>query len=298
MPRLFDEVVRTHMGPALGAESQFHFYNRSALPTVDRLRKMLQRWVCRLPEEKQKDIVNRMRHKGIGSSANDRSFDSAFFELALHEFLCGTGGRVEVDPVVRGRTPDFSVVETTVVGETLQYYVEALDINITGNAKLEITRNERSCEDVLNEIHSPDFYLHVETNGVLESMPRKADLKAPFERLLGAVDYDTVSGQYSNSFDWDALPSATFTHGEWKLMGRLLPVSPAHWPKEVGSRFIALRRGPSGRIDDIGQVRNRSLVTADGVTIFRFSNDNSGLQSSATGVESRVGVGGRQWKWR
>ena len=257
MPLLFDDTTRTYMKPALGGESHFHFYNRSALPTVDRLRKMLQRWVDRLPESKQKGIVNRMRHTGVGSRDKNRSFDSAFLELVLHEFLRGTGAEVEVEPNVAGRTPDFYAAEVNEAGNVQGYYVEAFDVSIADSAESGASWNEKICKDVLDEIESPDFYLIAETSGVLESMPRKKNLKAPFERLLREVDYEAVVAQYEVRTNWDALPSASFQHGSWKLTGRLLPVSRDRRPREAGSRFVGVGFGKSGMFDDIGKIRGR-----------------------------------------
>ena len=262
MHLLFDDVVRTYTEPALGSESHFHFYNRSALPAADRLREMLQRWIGRLPRDKQKDIVNRMRHQGTGSRANDRSFDSAFFELALHEFLLGTGAEVSVEPKIAGRTPNFSAVEAHLFGDAQKFYIEALDISTAGNTELEVSWNEKRCEDILNEIESPDFYLHVEASGVLQSMPRKQALKGQFERLLDQVDYDVVLAQYGEAGNWEALPSTVFKHGDWELEGRLLPVSPSRRPKPTGNRFIGSSFGGAGRFDDVGKPRNRLEVKA------------------------------------
>lgn len=257
MPLLFDDIARTYTEPALGAESHFYFYNRSALPAIEQLRQMLQRWVDRLPESKQKDIVNRMRHTGTGSRDKNRNFDSAFFELALHEFFRGTGAEVAVEPNVAGRTPDFYASEANETGIIREYYVEALDVSTADNTELEVSWNEKNCEDALNEIESPDFYLQVETSGALESMPRKKDLKAPFERLLGEVEYNAVRAQYEDGFNWHDLPGATFQHGNWELTGRLLPVSPDHRPKKPGSRFVGVGFGRAGSFDDIGKPKDR-----------------------------------------
>ena len=90
----------------------------------------------------------------------------------------GTGAEVEADPNVAGRTPDFYAAEANEAGSIREYYVEALDVSITDNTEWEISWNEKSCEDALNEIWSPDFDLIVGASGVLESMPRKKDLKS------------------------------------------------------------------------------------------------------------------------
>jgi len=209
-----------------------------------------------MPKSKQQDIVNRMRHTGMGSHRNDRNFDSAFFELAIHEFLRGTGAEVEVEPNVGGRTPDFYAAVRDKTGNE-GYYVEALDVSIADNTELEVSWNEKRCEDALNEIWSPDFYLMVETSGVLESAPRKEALKTPFERLLSEVDYDTALSEYEDGIDWYSLPGATFQHGNWKLTGRLLPVSRERRPKKAGSRFVGMGFGGAGSFDDTGKPKDR-----------------------------------------
>ena len=57
---LSDNKYRDYTKPALRAESAYYFYDRSSLTGYTHLRQMLQRWVDRLPPDKQKDIVGRM----------------------------------------------------------------------------------------------------------------------------------------------------------------------------------------------------------------------------------------------
>jgi hypothetical protein len=142
-----------------------------------------------------------MRHKGSGSATEDRQFNAALLELFLHEFLQGTGASVLVDPEIGGLTPDFKVTEQLDTGQQIDYVVEATDIEVGRNSELEIPWIERAALDVLNEIESPDFYLHVETSGALGSMPSKRSLKSPFEQLLKDTDYDrgVISGKYQLS---------------------------------------------------------------------------------------------------
>ena len=118
-----------------------------------------------------------MRHKGSSSATEDRQFNAALLELFLHEFLRGTGASVLVDPEIGGLTPDFKVTEQLDTGQQIDYVVEATDIEVGRNSELEIPWIERAALDVLNEIESPDFYLHVETSGALGSMPSKRSLK-------------------------------------------------------------------------------------------------------------------------
>ena len=175
--QLFDDKLRHYQGWARGAESIYAFYDRSALQECGFLRRMLQRWADRFPNEHRRRIFSRMRHKGSGSATEDRQFNAALLELFLHEFLQGTGASVLVDPEIGGLTPDFKVTEQLDTGQQIDYVVEATDIEVGRNSELEIPWIERAALDVLNEIESPDFYLHVETSGALGSMPSKRSLK-------------------------------------------------------------------------------------------------------------------------
>ena len=172
-----------------------------------------------------------MRHKGSGSATEDRQFNAALLELSLHEFLQGTGASVLVDPEIGGLTPDFKVTEQLDTGQQIDYVVEATDIEVGRNSELEIPWIEQAALDVLNEIESPDFYLHVETSGALGSMPSKGSLKSPFEQLLKDTDYDRwIAENDYRHWNPDSMPSATCRHGNWTLKGYLMPVSPEYRP--------------------------------------------------------------------
>ena len=100
---------------------------------------MLERWVERLPETQQQKTVANMRHKGLGSATDQAQFNAAFFELFLHEFLLGTGGEVQAEPVIDGLTPDYGVAEKLADGSHIAYVVEATDIDLERGTGLEKT---------------------------------------------------------------------------------------------------------------------------------------------------------------
>ena len=253
---LFDEKDRNYTKPALNAETTYSFYDRSSLDEFARLRRMLQRWMDRLPLGKQKDIVGRIWHKGRGSPAEEQSFNGAFFELFLHEFLNGTGGYTVVEPEISNLTPDFGVTETGLDGTKINYVVEATDINLTRDTDLESNWNERHALDILNEIESPDYYLWVRTEGTLAAMPRKRDLKRPFEELVRTANYDDISAKSElyGFFD-SAMPGVTFRHGDWSVSGHLIPVDPEHRAKE--GRFVGVGPAKAGGVDDIEKPKTR-----------------------------------------
>ena len=253
---LFDEKGRSSTNPQLRAESTYSFYDRSSLEEFAGVRRMLQRWVDRFPPEKQRDIVGRMRHKGPGSPVEQQSFDGAFFELFLNEFLNGTGADTVVDPQVGGKTPDFGVTEGTPNGKQITYVVEATDVNVVYDAEFERTWNEQRALDIIDEIESPDFLLSVETEGTLDTMPRKRELKRPFEELARNSNYDYVSAKaelygYFN----DALPGTTFRCAGWAITGHLIPVPPESRPRK--GRFIGVGPTSAGSINDAGKAKTR-----------------------------------------
>ena len=93
------------------------------------------------------------------------------------------------------------------------------------NAKL-------SLFDTLNEISSPDFYICLETHGKLESLPKKRHLQNHFAKLIDETDYDDLLHIYMlRDIAPDLLPTTQLVHGNWKLIGRLMPVRTKEPPK-------------------------------------------------------------------
>lgn len=253
---LFDEKERHYSQPSLRAETTYSFYDRSCLTGFGHLREMLQRWLGRLPPEKQKGIVARMRHTGPGSPTEQKNFDSAFFELFLHEFLVGTGGAVVVEPTIEGLTPDFGVTERKSDGEVFSYVVEATDINVLSNSALDSDWNEDHALDVLDEIESPDFFLNVRTDGRLMSTPPKSALQRPFKELIQESNYDRVCAIAElHGYSEMLMPSAKFEHGDWQLTGHLLPVARDRRPNR--GRFVGIGPIKAGWPKAPSKLKNR-----------------------------------------
>ena len=259
VPNLFDDKTRTHYGPASRAETTYSFYDRSAQEWAGRIRNMLQRWVDRWPVEKRSPLVSRMRHRGRGSDAKQTSFLSSFFELYLHEFLQGTGGKVEVEPERFGRTPDFGVTEILSDGTERHYVLEAQSINIEG--RLEPSTIENRVLDLLDEIQSYDFMLKVETRGSLASMPKTESIKKPFEQLLQEANYDVLRAMVDNDPQFiRAMPSTSIRQGGWTLKGTLLPVPPTSRGNRL--KFIGMGPGYGGAVNDTIGPRDSLYVKA------------------------------------
>ena len=253
---LFDGKERNHAKPSLRAETTYSFYDRTSLTGFAHLRQMLQRWLNRLPLDKQMDITARMQHAGRGSPNEQRSFDSAFFELFMHEFLLGTGGVVVVEPEIYGLTPDFGVAELDSEGELVSYVVEATNLNVASGSEFDSNWNENHALDVLDQIESPDFLLHVETTGELTETPSRSALRRPFEQLVKSTDYDRLYA-ITDGGRWlqGNLPNAVFRQGNWQITGHLIPASRERRPKK--GRFIGAGPSKGGSFDPVNKTKAR-----------------------------------------
>ena len=197
-----------------------------------------------------------MSHKGSGSANEQIQFDSAFFELFLHEFLTGTGGDVQIEAAIGGLTPDFTISEKGSCGSELSHVVEASDIDLERGARLERDWNERSAIDALNEIDCPNFFLMAEARGKLGSTPPKRKLKATFENLAKEANYEELLQKtMRQDFNSVELPAEVFTFGNWTIVGRLWPLMPEN--RENGGDFVGVFGGEADSIDDIGRTRDR-----------------------------------------
>ena len=257
MPRLFDDKLRDYTKPAHRAESTYSFLDRTSLPEFARVRDMLERWIQRIPVERRKSIVSRMRSTPPGSQEDEIQFNAAFFELFLHEFLLGTEGKVAVEPTIYGLTPDFGVTEELSVDNHLCYVVEAKDIDLERGTNLERDWKELSVLDALDEIDSPDFRLYIQTEGKLDSHPPKAYIRRAFEELLSKADYEGIlnNSETRAEFSIEDHPSASLHHGNWRLVGHLIPVQPEY--RGAPSGFVMIGPTKVDNFDDIGRTKDR-----------------------------------------
>ena len=115
--------------------------------------------------------------------------------------------------------------------------VEVTDVNLEKVPHPSTDWNERYVIDALDEIDSPDYFLHIETRGTLDRTPRKRDIQRPFQELIEATDYEeALVLARIPGYMFDVMPTKTIQLGNWTLTGSLMPVSPAHRPK-IG-RFV------------------------------------------------------------
>ena len=96
---LSDDILRSQRGPATHTEDTFSFLNRSAWPASEGVRNLLESFFRRYPSSESAELKSNFKTQ----------FDSAFFELYLHELLLRLGCEVTVHPTLNGTDakPDF-----------------------------------------------------------------------------------------------------------------------------------------------------------------------------------------------
>ena len=236
---LFDKTERTYLGPASNSESTFQYLNRSARPEAEVVRRTLERWFRHYPGGEQPEFVARFRSEAQFACV------SATFELYLHELLRKLGYEVSVHPRLgegKRRKPDF--LATAPDGsEVLVEAVIASDAWVEdpgANARM------NAVYDQLNDLDSPNFFLHIKIHGTPRTQPSVKKLKRQLEVWLTGLDPDQVA-PLLESRGLSELPKFSFQHEGWKLEFSPIPKSPEARDKPgvrpIGSRFLPPKWG-------------------------------------------------------
>ena len=151
LSELFPESALNDDVPFREGEPQRSYLLRSTEKRAAEMRSLLESWLGRFPKEGRAELAARLR------SRRNEQFDSAFFELYVHELLMGCGLTSEVHPQVCGssRRPDFlasckrrprAYVEATVA-------LESSEEERSGNARIADLLN------VLSSTERDDFFV-------------------------------------------------------------------------------------------------------------------------------------------
>ena len=250
---LFDNVEREYQGPALYAESQFRYLNRSARPWVKTIRDTLEVWFSRYPEGQTKnDIEGRFR------SGDDSQYRSAFFELLLHELLFQLNCRVESHPPMEEtpNRPDFMVNPST----GSPFYLEAAIVSDESDEEAAARARLSVIYDVLDKVDSPDFLVGMRISGFPVSLPPARQIRAFLERNLASVDADEIAGIWKTG-GFDAVPRWPLSDSNGKIEFYPIPKKPEARGRRGGRHIGAFMSEPRW-IDSAPAVRNTLLEKA------------------------------------
>jgi hypothetical protein len=133
---LFSNGQRTDESPAGPNASIYRFLDRSARPFFAAVRDLLAELLKNVPAQHRASML------GSFQSGDNHSFNSAFWELHLHEAYRRSGHDVTIHPDVPDSTkrPDFLIQS-----DHTRFYLEAVCVNVTPGLRAEIRR--------LNEVH-------------------------------------------------------------------------------------------------------------------------------------------------
>lgn len=227
---LFSHISRTSVKPKAYAQPEFEFLDRSAWPEAQRVRDVVEYWLAHVPAQDAGVLIQRMR------SGSDQEFNSATFELYLHELMRRLGNEVEIHPPAPGESkkhPDFLVKPP---GEK-PYYLEAV---LATDATAAEKGGNALVDAILDGIASmdcPDFYLALSYCGAPKTAPSLNDLRNAIRQNLKSLDPDAMAQALERDSKAKA-PTFQFHHGDWILRYSPHPKSPEL--RGPGSAVIAM----------------------------------------------------------
>jgi hypothetical protein len=156
LPQLFDDFTRSDMEHANRLEPAYDWWNRSARPEIEGVRRELEEWFSRYPESQAARLAQRFR------STDDDLHGAALFELFVHEQLVRAGLRVECHPALPGmsRSPDFRAVDQN----DCATYVEAVCAG-PSVAERRAERLKNEAIEVIDTFRSEQFWVSVRVTG-------------------------------------------------------------------------------------------------------------------------------------
>lgn len=198
--RLFEGFDRTDLDFKKHSENSFAFLNRSGRPEFERVRDFLEACFEHYPDGEKPELKSRF----ISST----EYDSAQFELLLHELLLRLGYKIEIHPEIAGtnKHPDFLVKR----GE-LKFYLEAVlatDVSDEERANL-IIRNK--IYDAIDKAESSNFWLNLQSFRLVQGrQPVARHIKSFLNRELSQLDPDKLSVELEEQNGFSDLPLLCF----------------------------------------------------------------------------------------
>lgn len=180
--KLFDAVERTFTGHARRSETTFNFLNRSARPEFTATRDTVEAMFTDFPESGKTDLRARFR-------SENEAHAGSFFELFLFTLLRKLGYKAALHPSAGAsntRRVDFQVEAN---GKSIFIEARALTTNQDTNLR---ERLIAPVLDAIDEIETPDFFLHVEIDGGLQKAIAIAPIKNFLIAWLKSLDYDKI----------------------------------------------------------------------------------------------------------
>jgi hypothetical protein len=212
---LFDAGPRTSWTHAEANESRYAFLNRSATPFFGEVRRLLDDWLSQVPAQRQADMIGRLR------SGTTDDFESAFWELYLHEGYRRCGANVDIHPVIAGSTrqPDFRITFPD-----RYFYLEAVRV---GEAPSDVGERQRlaDVQAVLDSLPADKFTLSFSWYDIGPNSLATRKLKTALVNWVARLDHASLM-RNAVQFGYFAGPELAWNDAGWRLSFTAVPVQP------------------------------------------------------------------------
>ncbi|MFI7081963.1 hypothetical protein ACIBO1_32240 [Micromonospora sp. NPDC049903] len=258
---IFDDFIRTDHSPRKLNEVEYAFLNRSARLPFAEVRRLLTEWVDQYPSSERNSLIKSMQ------AGDDHEFESAFWELYLHEAYRRAGYSITVHPEVLGssKRPDFLIDN----GES-RFYLEAVRASIATRALAE----ERRLSDVhavLEKLPADTFKISFAYDSIGLRPLATTKLRNQLSQWLASLDPHAVSAAFAANPSRHTLPRRAFKEDCWSLTFAALPLRPDTFGK--GGQLVGLF-GPrrAAGVDNV-----TPLIRAVGAKANRYGKLNAPL---------------------
>lgn len=238
MISLFDDIDRTCTDIPSRTELQFVYLNRSARQAADTIRRVLEDWFSRYPDDEKHSLRKQFR-------ANDIGHHSAFFELMLHELLLRQGCSVSIhhDPGTGKSTrPDFLV--TAPDGQ--KFFMEAILATVRSDKERDAETRANVVYEAIERLDSPNFFIGIEVLGAPTGQPRGREIRQLLKKKLKALDPDDIAKLWEKGKD--QVPHWSYSNHGWEIVFYPIPKGTEHRGKP-GVRSIGVHFTPMHQIN-------------------------------------------------
>jgi hypothetical protein len=245
----FEEKERDDSDPKEHNESSYSFLNRSSWAESKKVRDFLNDSLKKYPESEIPELISRVK------SGDDRHFDSAIFELIIHQTLYALDYKLEPHPTLengRKSRPDFLVESPN--GD--KFYLEAVLASCKTTANYGAERLKGTVYNSINKIEHPNFFVEIDDDGEPKTPPKGRILKKIIKKWLDSLDPDQVIKDVEER-GFDELPELIWKHDGWNITFRALAVKPNRRGK--GQRTIGMYSGGGGFRDSWTPIRDAAI---------------------------------------
>ncbi|GAB2564401.1 hypothetical protein GCM10027085_65490 [Spirosoma aerophilum] len=170
--KLFDDKIRTNLEYALHQHDSYEFYDNSAKDEFVVIREMLNDWFSRYPDN----------HKWNLKRDFQSDFDSAFFELFIHELFSKQGFQLTPHPALPDSTnhPDFLAKKGDI-----EIYIEAKVAFDESKEEKALKTKYNMIYDTINQISCPGYGINIESiDFISKNQAKLRKLKSFFQKNI------------------------------------------------------------------------------------------------------------------